>query len=43
MGFRDLVRVLEAWGNKGGNEDIDGDGTVGMGDLLLVLAEWGPC
>ena len=23
--------------------DLDGDGTVGVGDLLLLLAAWGPC
>ena len=23
--------------------DINGDGTVGLADLLTVLAEWGPC
>ena len=23
--------------------DLDGDGTVGVSDLLVVLAEWGPC
>ena len=24
-------------------EDLDGDGQVGFGDLLLVLSAWGPC
>ena len=23
--------------------DLDGDSEVGIGDLLLVLAQWGPC
>ncbi len=23
--------------------DIDGDGAVGIGDFLLILAQWGPC
>ena len=23
--------------------DLDGDGDVGFGDLLILLAEWGPC
>jgi hypothetical protein len=23
--------------------DADGDGAVGIGDVLLVLAQWGPC
>ena len=23
--------------------DIDGDGSVGTSDLLILLAQWGPC
>lgn len=23
--------------------DVDGDGSVGVGDLLVLLADWGPC
>ena len=23
--------------------DLDGDGTVGASDLLILLASWGPC
>ncbi len=30
-------------GNKGGPEDLDGNGVVDFGDLLIVLAAWGPC
>lgn len=30
-------------GSGGDPADIDGDGTVGFGDLLAVLASWGPC
>ncbi len=41
--FDDLLRVLTAWGNKGGPEDLDGSGTVDFGDLLIVLDSWGPC
>jgi hypothetical protein len=26
-----------------GNSDLDGDGMVGTSDLLLLLANWGPC
>lgn len=29
--------------NQGCPGDADGDGTVGIGDFLLVLAQWGPC
>ncbi len=39
----DILRVLDAWGNKGGPEDLDGSGTVDFADLLIVLAAWGPC
>ena len=46
--WTDLVRhslsaVLAAWGNKGGPEDLDGNGTVDFDDLLILLAAWGPC
>ena len=37
------LRVLDAWGDKGGPEDLDGSGTVDFGDLLIVLDAWGPC
>ena len=43
MDFGDILRVLDAWGNKGGPEDLDGSGTVDFGDLLIVLDAWGPC
>ncbi|HJO16368.1 MAG TPA: hypothetical protein QF800_05710 [Phycisphaerales bacterium] len=23
--------------------DVDGDGTVGVNDILIVIANWGPC
>ncbi len=32
-----------SWGNKGGPQDLDGNGVVDFGDLLIVLREWGPC
>ena len=41
--FQDILRVLAAWGDKGGPEDLDGSGTVDFGDILAVLAAWGPC
>jgi len=43
LDFEDILRVLDAWGNEGGPEDLDGDGFVGFGDLLILLAAWGPC
>lgn len=29
--------------DRGCQSDIDGDGVVGIGDLLALLAAWGPC
>ena len=39
----DLLRLLAAWGNPGGLEDVDGDGIVNTADLLALLAAWGEC
>ncbi|UCD74394.1 MAG: right-handed parallel beta-helix repeat-containing protein [Phycisphaerales bacterium] len=39
----DLFAVLGAWGQNGGECDINGDGTVNAEDLLAVLAAWGSC
>jgi hypothetical protein len=37
----DFLRVLELWGPTITCEgDLDGDGFVGMTELLVVLAEW---
>jgi len=35
-----LAALNEALGNPA---DLDGDGTVGINDFLLLLAAWGPC
>lgn len=44
VGFVDLVRVLDAWGDCDGcSTDLDGSGDVGLADLVLLLAAWGPC
>jgi len=29
--------------HQGGPEDLDGSGFVDIGDILIVLAAWGPC
>jgi hypothetical protein len=39
----DLQTLLELWGTDGAAGDIDGDGTVGVSDLLVMLVNWGPC
>lgn len=43
IGVDDLLRVLSAWGDPGGFEDLDQNGVVEIGDLLLLLAEYGGC
>ena len=37
----DLVQLIEAWNNGIGAEDLDGDGNVGVNDLLTLIAAWG--
>ena len=39
----DLLRVLADWDLVDSPCEIDGSGVVDVGDLLLVLADWGPC
>ena len=42
MLFRsDVLAVLSDW--QGTDTDVDGDGTVGFGDVLAILSNWGPC
>ena len=44
MGIADLPSLLDEWGlNAGGPPDFDGDGNVGILDLLFLLDNWGPC
>ncbi len=39
-----VVNVGVAWGPcKGCPADFDGNGSVGVSDLLALLANWGPC
>ena len=42
---RHLEAVIVPIGDAGNNclADFDGDGTVGILDLLTLLANWGPC
>jgi hypothetical protein len=43
VSHEDLAMLLGAWGPCGAEcpADIDGDGTVGILDFLLLLANWG--
>ena len=34
---------LARWGTPRRTSDINGDGVVGVTDLLILLANWGPC
>jgi hypothetical protein len=44
VGVADLIRVLTFWNNPFGQQaDLNNDGHVNMADLLLVIANWGPC
>ena len=42
VGFGDVLMVLNAWGQNGVPEDLDGGG-VGFSDVLFILNAWGPC
>jgi hypothetical protein len=39
----DLILVIEAWGTPDIDSDFDGDGVVGIHDLLDLLEAWGSC
>ena len=39
----DLQTLLGLWDTDDTAGDIDGDGTVGISDLLAMLVNWGPC
>ena len=36
----DLVTLLADWGDAGSPADLNGDGVVGLGDLLILLSNW---
>ena len=36
--------MFASWGfNLGDPADLDGDDNVGVSDLLILFANWGPC
>ncbi|MCH2143091.1 MAG: hypothetical protein MK077_08860, partial [Phycisphaerales bacterium] len=39
----DLMVILSLWGQQTDVINLDGDGIVGLADLLIVLETWGPC
>jgi hypothetical protein len=43
VNVRDLMFVLDRWGQQGGPAEISGDGIVGLEDVTAVIDAWGPC
>lgn len=39
----DLQLLLDAWGTENSDLDIDGNGLIGIHDLLELLERWGTC
>jgi hypothetical protein len=40
----DLLEIVSEWGNTGSSPaDVNGDGYVGVADILAVIEGWGPC
>jgi len=35
--------IIADWGSNNPVTDLDGDGVVAVGDLLIAIANWGPC
>jgi hypothetical protein len=35
--------MIAAFGSDDETWDFDGDGLVGVNDLLVLIAAWGPC
>ena len=39
----DVLLVVDHWGESDPQYDINENGTVGLGDLLFIIAAWGNC
>jgi hypothetical protein len=37
----DLLYLLNEWGKPDSTADLNGNGNVGVPDLLILLANWG--
>jgi len=35
--------LIGGWGGNDPTHDLDDDGSVGVSDLLIIIAAWGPC
>ncbi len=43
VGVEDLLTLLDSLATTDSSADLDNDGQVGASDLLILLANWGPC
>jgi hypothetical protein len=43
VGVEDLLALMDSLATTDSSADLDNDGTVGVSDLLALLANWGPC
>ena len=43
VGVEDLLALMDSWAATDSSADLDHDGQVGANDLLILLANWGPC
>ena len=39
----DILQLLGDYGTSNPDSDVDGDGFVGVNDVLALIAAWGPC
>ena len=43
VGVEDLLALMDSLATTDSSADLDNDGEVGASDLLILLANWGPC
>ena len=43
MDVEDILGLLGEFGTTNADFDIDGSGSVDVGDILAVIAAWGAC
>jgi hypothetical protein len=43
VNVRDILVLISHWNSSESSADIDGNGNVGISDLLILIDNWGPC
>jgi hypothetical protein len=43
VNVHDVLALISHWNSSESSADIDGNGNVGISDLLILIANWGPC